>query len=161
MVMLHDVLEHLHDSPRDLLNDLLDLDKPEGLLFVTVPNAANIRKRIGLLMGKTNLPPFEEYYWVPGRWRGHVREYARDDLVKLCDYLSMDVLELRGCDHMLARLPGGARRAYILLTAIFGAWKDTWMLVARKKPRWAARKALSQDELMRVLVERTSSPYAW
>lgn len=30
MIMLHDVLEHLHDSPRDLLNDLLELGKPGG-----------------------------------------------------------------------------------------------------------------------------------
>ena len=59
MIMLHDVLEHLHDSPRDLLNDLLELAKPEGLLFVTVPNAVNIRKRIDVLRGKTNLPSFE------------------------------------------------------------------------------------------------------
>jgi hypothetical protein len=26
MIMLHDVLEHLHDSPRDLLNDLFELE---------------------------------------------------------------------------------------------------------------------------------------
>jgi SAM-dependent methyltransferase len=55
MIMLHDVLEHLHDSPRDLLNDLLELAKPKGLLFVTVPNAVNIRKRIDVLFGRTNM----------------------------------------------------------------------------------------------------------
>src|SRR4030042_560440 len=51
MLMMHDVLEHLHDSPRDLLNDLLELVKPEGYLFITVPNAVNIKKRISVLFG--------------------------------------------------------------------------------------------------------------
>ena len=58
MVMSHDVLEHLHHSPRDLLNDLCELIKPNALLFITVPNAVNIRKRIDVLRGKTNLPDY-------------------------------------------------------------------------------------------------------
>ena len=79
MVMLNHVVEHLHDFPRDLLNDLLTLVKPSGLLFITVPNAGNVRKRLDLLRGKTNLPPYEGYYWYPGRWRGRglgIREEA-------------------------------------------------------------------------------------
>jgi SAM-dependent methyltransferase len=37
MIMMHDVLEHLHDSPCNLINDLLEILKPEGLIFITVP----------------------------------------------------------------------------------------------------------------------------
>lgn len=161
MVMLHDVLEHLHDSPRDLLNDLLELAGPNGFLFVTVPNAANIRKRIALLTGKTNLPRFEDYYWRPTRWRGHVREYVKDDLNKLANYLDLELLELRGCDHMLSRLPGFGRPAYLLVTGIFDGWKDSWMLIAGKRPGWTPRKTLSAAERARILGESDSSPYAW
>ena len=74
MVILLDVIEHLHDSPRTLLNDLVDTLKDGGLLFITVPNAGNIIKRIDLLLGKTNLPPFDGYYWSPDPWRDHKRE---------------------------------------------------------------------------------------
>src|SRR5687767_5104388 len=42
LIMLHDVIEHLHDSPRELLNDLLERLKPGGYLFVTVPSAVNL-----------------------------------------------------------------------------------------------------------------------
>ncbi len=142
MVMLTDVIEHLHDSPRDLLNDLLELAKPEGLLLVTVPSAVNIRKRIDVVIGNTNLPPFEGYYWYPGAWRGHIREYVRNDLVKLAEYLNLEVLELRGIDQMLQKLPRGIRPAYLFITSIFPGWKDSWSLVARKKPGWRARKSL-------------------
>jgi SAM-dependent methyltransferase len=151
MVMLHDVLEHLHGSPRDLLNDLLELTKPGGLLFVTVPNAANIKKRIELLFGRTNMHDFASYYWYPGPWRGHNREYVRNDLVELSACLDLDVLELRGCDHMLQKVPGVVRPAYLLATRFLQGWKDSWLLVARKRARWSPKRRLPQDELTRIL----------
>lgn len=140
MVMMHDVLEHLHDSPRDLLIDLLELVRPEGYFFATVPNAVNIRKRIRVMFGKTNFPLFQQYYWYPGPWRGHVREYTKDDLAKLSEYLELDVAELRSCHHMLHKVPRAARPAYVGLSAIFTGWRDSWLLVAKKIPNWAPRK---------------------
>jgi SAM-dependent methyltransferase len=160
MVMLHDVIEHLHDSPRDLLNDLLELTKPEGLLFITVPNAVNIFQRRRVLLGRTNLPAFECYYWYPGAWRGHVREYAEDDLVKLCDYLNLEVLELKGCDHMRMKLPGILHPLYQFITGIFTGWKGTWLLVARKKPQWTSKKVLPRDEFVKILGKYTPFKYS-
>ena len=157
MIMLLDVLEHLHDSPRDLLNDLLELAKPGGLLFVTVPNAVNVRKRLSVLFGKTNLPGFEGYYWYPGAWRGHVREYVRDDLVLLSRYLNLDVLELRSCDFMLGKLPPGLRSAYVLATNLVRGFKDSWLLVSQKRQHWKPKKTMQQDELDEIL--RKSIPY--
>ena len=151
MVMMHDVLEHLHDSPRDLLNDLLELAKPGGLLFITVPNQVNIKKRMKVLLGKTNLTAYETFYWSATPWRGHVREYVRDDLVKLVDYLGLDICELRGCDHMLQKLPPPVRTAYMAATALFPDWKDSWLMVARKKKNWSPRKTVSREELNRIL----------
>ena len=46
---------------------------------VTVPNLVDIRKRIAVVFGKTNLGPFELYYWAPIPFRGHIREFTRDD----------------------------------------------------------------------------------
>jgi SAM-dependent methyltransferase len=151
MVMMHSVIEHLHDSPRELLNNLLELTKPGGLLFITVPNAVNIRKRIAVLFGKTNLTDFEEYYWHPDPWRGHIREYVKDDLVKLSKYLNLEVLEIRSCDHMLEdRLSSVTRPIYLFLTSMFRGWKDSWLLVAKKKEGWQPRKTLPQAELFRI-----------
>jgi len=140
MVMLNDVLEHLHDSPRELLNDLLGLLGPGGLLLVTVPNAVAVRKRLDVLRGRTNLPPFAAYYWSQGAWRGHVREYARDDLVRLAEFQGLEVVSLRGCDHMLHRVPRALRPAYQAATAPFQGLKDSWLLVARKPAGWANRR---------------------
>ena len=145
MVMLHDVLEHSHDSPRELLTNLLELCKPEGLLFITVPNAVNVRKRIDVCLGKTNYQRYELFYWYPGRWRGHVREYVRDDLSKLAEYLKVEVLELRGCDHMLQKVPSALKPFYLFITDIFDGLKDSWTLVVKKPKDWRPQNPTRSD----------------
>jgi SAM-dependent methyltransferase len=159
LVMSHDVLENLHDSPRELLNDLLELVKPGGLLFVTVPSAVNIRKRISVLRGQTNLPNYASYYWYPGPWRGHVREYVKSDMVKLAEYLDLEVVELRACDHMLRNVPAILRTPYLWVTALLPGWKDSWLLVARKRPGWVARKAASPERLAQLLGNNAAYMY--
>jgi SAM-dependent methyltransferase len=137
MIMLNDVIEHLHESPKDILLSLLDLLKDDGILFISVPNAGNIKKRLNLLMGGTNLPPFESYYWYPGLWRGHIREYVYNDLIKLSNFLDLDIELIYGCDHILKNIPTGLFPLYKFVTRFFPKWKDTWVLVARKKPDWS------------------------
>ena len=105
MIMLNDVIEHLHNSPRPLLISLIENLKDDGILLITVPNAGNIRKRIDLLIGKTNLPNFSDYYWSKDPWRGHVREYVYNDLKQLSDFLDLKLIILKGKNHMLQKVP--------------------------------------------------------
>ena len=149
-VMLHDVLEHLHDSPRDLLIELLSRVRDGGLLFVTVPNHLNLRKRIAAVRGHSIHPQFDTYYWYPGSWRGHVREYTADDCSRLAAALGLEVVEIAGVHHMLEKVPHRFRRAYLGLSRLFPSTRDTWSMVARKPAGWTPRPALSDDELRRV-----------
>src|SRR5262249_14665669 len=142
MVMAHHFLEHLHDSPRETVNDLVSLVKPDGYLFITVPNAVNLRKRICVMFGKTNMMNFDYYYWHPDPWRGHVREYTRGDLRSLATNLKVEVVELTGADHMLWRLPGPLRSLFRTGTALFPGLKDTWSLLARRPQGWTPRREL-------------------
>lgn len=137
MVMLHDVLEHFHESPRHVLLKLVDLVCPEGYLFVTVPSAVSLVKRMKVLIGRTNMPPFEQYYWSPDSHRDHMREYVRDDLVELAEYLGLEILELHDCHHMLHAVPRGLKALYRLLTALIPGSKDSWLLVAQKPKDWS------------------------
>lgn len=150
MVMLNDVMEHIHDSPRELLNALVSGLKPGGLLFITVPNLANIRKRIDLMRGRTNLANFDLYYWYRGTWRGPQREYVRGDLVSLAANLRMDIVELTTVHHMLQNLPSPLHPVYKALTKVFPDWRDTWLFVARKPQGWQPRLALSDAEFAKV-----------
>jgi SAM-dependent methyltransferase len=136
MVMLHHVLEHLHDSPRELLNSLLELVRPDGYLFITVPNAGNLRKRIDLLRGRSNLPEYGSFFWSGGPWRGHVREYVRPDLERLSAYLGLRTVELGAFHSMTRVLPRPVRPVWKALTALNPAWRDTWLLLAQKPADW-------------------------
>jgi SAM-dependent methyltransferase len=159
MVMIHDVIEHMHNSPKDLLNDLLSLCKPNGYLFITVPNAVNMRKRIHVLTGRSNYPRYDLYYWYPGPWRGHIREYVRDDLTQLADFLGSEVIELRGCDHMLAKVPRSLQWPYLTITDYFDGMKDSWTLLVKRGPAWTPRKSLPEGELHRILGRSTTFKY--
>ncbi|MGA3010659.1 MAG: methyltransferase domain-containing protein [Terracidiphilus sp.] len=136
LVMMNDVIEHLHQSPRRLLNELLEKLKPNGLLLITVPNAVNIRKRLDVMLGRTNYPPFESFFWYD-EWRGHVREYTRHDLESLAELLGIECRELRACDHMIDKVPYRLRWAYKSVTSVATAWKDSWLLLARKPAAWS------------------------
>lgn len=151
MFMMHDVLEHLHDSPRDLLNDALESVKPEGFFYITVPSLVNIRKRLSVLLGSTNLPDYQTYYWYPGSWRGPVREYTRGDLERMCDYLNLNIIELNGCHHMLERVPNSILPLYKLFTQFFPDLRDSWLLLAQKPKGWQPKRSISEKEFANIM----------
>lgn len=159
MVMAHDVLEHLHDSPRELLNLLVGSLKPGGHLLITVPNAANLRKRIDLLRGRTNLPRFEVYFWSHPRWRGHVREYVEGDLRELCASMGLICSELSHRDQMLHKARGLLRPIFLALSWIVPSFKDTVQLVARKPVNWVPVPPAEPERLARI--QQTVSHYQY
>ena len=80
-------LEHLHRLPKILLQSAVRIVKPGGTLVVEVPNAANLRKRLGLLLGHTNYAPFQEYSDSPP-YLYHIREYTVGDLSQLAQTIA-------------------------------------------------------------------------
>ena len=146
VLMLHNVIEHLHSSPRSLLNKLLRYVRPGGILAITVPNAANLRKRIHLLLGRTNYNRFEYFYWYPGLWHGHIREYVRGDLLLLSEFLGLELLELSTYHLQLDRLPVTARRLFVAFSVLAPGTRDSWMLIARKPLDWKPRFKPSPEE---------------
>lgn len=136
VLMSHDVLEHLHMSPRVLLNQLLQYVKPGGIMAITVPNAANLRKRIHLMMGKTNYNRFQYFYWYPELWRGHIREYVKKDLQLMTEFLQLELLDLSTYHLQLDVLPGYARQPFVAFSSLLPSVRDSWMLIARKPEDW-------------------------
>jgi 2-polyprenyl-3-methyl-5-hydroxy-6-metoxy-1,4-benzoquinol methylase len=148
MIMLHHVLEHLHDSPKDLMLLLLEMLKPGGYLFVSVPNAGNIRKRLALALGGTNLPNYSSYYWYPGPFRGHVREYVKGDLEQLAQFLNLRVVRLASYFHFPQRLPAVPLWLLDRLSFVAPGWRDSWLMVAQKPEKnWSPERARSGNDL--------------
>ena len=141
MIMLNDVIEHLHDSPREFMNNYLKYLKPEGYILITVPNAVNIRKRLAVIRGITNLPDYHNFYWSKGSWRGHVREYVKNDLFLLAKFLGLDIKTLKGCDQIIGKkLKGFKKIIFLAITFFDDTLKDSLILVAKKPNGWTPKQ---------------------
>ena len=97
------------DSTRDLLLRLIGLLKDDGYLYISVLNAANLRKRLLVMSGRTNYPRFPAYFWSGPCWRGHKREYVKGDLDLLSYYLGLEPVLLRENITDWTRCPAGRR----------------------------------------------------
>ncbi|HUJ72234.1 MAG TPA: class I SAM-dependent methyltransferase [Verrucomicrobiae bacterium] len=94
-IVTNHTLEHFHASPRKLLESSVDVLADGGLMVIEVPNAVNLLKRIKVLCGRTNYPPYEGFY-SEARWMGHVREYSVGDLTTLARLLGFDDWKIYG-----------------------------------------------------------------
>jgi len=86
------VIEHLHESPRNLLNTMGSFLRTNGLLIITMPNSVNLSKRLSVLMGQTNYVPVDQFFYSIDTWRGHVREYTLNEVVYICKESGFDVV---------------------------------------------------------------------
>lgn len=136
MVMMHDVIEHFADSPRSLLLALVELLQPGGYLYVTAPNAVNLRKRLLVLSGRTNYPRYPAYFWSGEIWRGHKREYVKDDLAQLCKFMGLQPVLLKGQHHRMRALPPWARGLFRATIGKVDSLRDTVALIAKKPRDW-------------------------
>lgn len=98
-------IEHLHGSPRVVLESGMRVLKPGGRMIIEVPNAVNLRKRLAVVTGRTNYGSYNSmYYGDP--FIGHVREYTTGDL------------------HQLARNIGVADYRISGTNTIYGDWAE-------------------------------------
>jgi SAM-dependent methyltransferase len=95
VVTTYHTLEHLHHSPKMLLESAIDVLKIGRILVIEVPNAANIIKRARLAIGRTNYLPFSQFY-ESKKWVGHIREYTIGDLSELACPLALRQWRIEG-----------------------------------------------------------------
>jgi predicted SAM-dependent methyltransferase len=76
VVIMGEVLEHLHTSPVHVLSFIRSFLKPGGLLILGTPNAVALEKRIMMLLGKN---PYELIRLNKNN-PGHFREYTVPEL---------------------------------------------------------------------------------
>ncbi|MEW6494261.1 MAG: class I SAM-dependent methyltransferase [Cyanobacteriota bacterium] len=138
VVMLNAVIEHLHESPRNLLNAAFEFTKPQGIVVVTMPNSVNLRKRLSVLLGKTNYPDIKGFYHSKGTWRGHIREYTLAETVYILKEVGGEVI-LSKTFHLNinSKLTNRVvRKIYELITAVVPTLRDGILVIARKPLNW-------------------------
>lgn len=90
-----DMLEHLHHSPKGFLHNCMRILRPNGILFIGVPNCVNLRKRLSIPFGRGAWSHFSEWY-EPKVFRGHVREPDIQDLKRIAQDLLLSDYQIFG-----------------------------------------------------------------
>lgn len=88
VIVMAEVIEHLHTAPQLVLAYLRSLLTDGGLLLVQTPNAAALHNRLLLLAGRN---PYE-LIRVQSNDPGHFREYTRRELTGLAQHAGFDVV---------------------------------------------------------------------
>ena len=142
VVTIINVIEHLHESPRDILNFAGTCLKPGGLLLVGMPNSVNLRKRFSVLMGRTNYTPVRGLYEYDGLWRGHTREYTLQETCEIVQWTGFDLVYKKTFHGMLrSRLHNPLlRMLFKSLCAAAPGFRDSVLVAGRKPLDWEPRQ---------------------
>jgi predicted SAM-dependent methyltransferase len=87
IVILAEVIEHLHIAPTSMLEFLKTMLADRGYLIVQTPNAASLVKRISLLSGRNPYEMIRENNENPG----HFHEYTKRELLDLARACGFEV----------------------------------------------------------------------
>jgi 2-polyprenyl-3-methyl-5-hydroxy-6-metoxy-1,4-benzoquinol methylase len=74
------VLEHYPHSLNVFMKNIVSMLKPEGRIYIEVPNIAFWKKRIDLLLGRSPLVPLEVIYRSKVPFTGHHHEFVKSEL---------------------------------------------------------------------------------
>jgi SAM-dependent methyltransferase len=112
--MFH-TIEHLHNSPRKLFQQISRALRPRGLFVLSGPNGVNLRKRFAVPLGKSNGSPMSDWYEEPV-FRGHVREPVVADLRYIAEDMELGDVRIVGRNFLgIGKFGQAARLADPLL----------------------------------------------
>jgi SAM-dependent methyltransferase len=96
VIVMGEVIEHLHTAPRLVLSFLRSLLTVGGVLIIQTPNAAVLHKRVELLVGRNPYELIRERQNDPG----HFREYTRKELVAAVEAAGLKVEQWFAADYL-------------------------------------------------------------
>jgi 2-polyprenyl-3-methyl-5-hydroxy-6-metoxy-1,4-benzoquinol methylase len=141
-VLLIDIIEHMHNSPRQILNYSITSLKPGGLLMITTPNVASLSKRLRFLVGKSAQVPVDFLYWNIGEFRSHFREYTKSELLRILQYQNLIsinaymlniALEDMSCKGIMGNI---ILQSYGIISNIIPNFRDTILICGKKPDGW-------------------------
>lgn len=115
IVIMAEVIEHLHTAPTLVLKFLKTIVKPNGYLIIQTPNAVALAKRIMFMLGRNPFEIIRENIDNPG----HFREYTLKELRQLAENAGFAVVLTECKSYFNAR--NSLEKLYITVTNILPA----------------------------------------
>lgn len=101
LIVMAEVLEHLHMPPSVVLGWIGSLLKPGGRLVVQTPNAVTLPHRLRMLAGRNPYGQLSANRASPG----HIREYTTKELAAAGKALGLEVEQLSTANYFTNRRP--------------------------------------------------------
>ena len=143
VVLLISIVEHLHGSPRELLNYSISLLKSNGMLLIEVPNTVALAKRLKVLFGKSNQVSADFIYWNVGEYRSHVREYTRSEIKQILSHHDLVAINSKMENIMINMVENTAFlkkiviKGYKLISNLYPNFRDTILISGKKPEDWS------------------------
>src|SRR5438874_1182331 len=95
VVVMTEVLEHLRDYPARSLAEARRILRPGGILVLTTPNAAYLRNRLRLVLGRSVYTSLSD--WLHGLPHArHAREYTVSELESVVRHAGLELETVTG-----------------------------------------------------------------
>lgn len=130
LVIIAEVIEHLHLDLDRILRQLWELTSPRGVVIIQTPNATSLKKRMAMLAGKNPFQMIIDDY-RPG-YGGHLREFTRKELKTYSEKNGFEVLELHTLNYFDYSHSYKARMYKVLSNRLPQALRDGVTIVLKK-----------------------------
>lgn len=135
LVLFNETLEHLAGSPLPAIREMARVLAPGGMMLITTPNAASLRNRLNLLLGRNIYTPLRVAVNVAA-YKCHNREYTLPEVVELVIMAGLE--PVRASRHNVGRPISGKLKkiAHAAYYAVTWAWPPgrSLICVVAKKP---------------------------
>jgi hypothetical protein len=127
VVIMAEVMEHLHTAPSIVLPWLRQMMQAGGVLIIQTPNAVALPNRLRMLLGMNPFQPLSTDRAYPG----HIREYTAAELRREAVAAGFDVVELRALNYFMSTKP--SNNLYQRLERLMpSTWRGGISMVLRK-----------------------------
>lgn len=97
LIVMAEVIEHLHTAPEAVFRWLKHLMRPESLLIIQTPNAVALHKRFQMLVGRHPFLPINESRESPS----HFRESTAMELVTMAATEGLRAIDVHAASYFL------------------------------------------------------------
>lgn len=127
LVIFAETLEHIFEDDKIVMRSVANLLRPNGLIYLTVPNAARHINRMKLLFVKNIF--WSKYDILNGVYGGygHIREYTVTEVKSILDEY-FDLKQIYGFS------PYGSKFIRTALNLLPTSWQSTIVSIGKKRP---------------------------
>ena len=139
-VIICETLEHLNFNPLPIIQEMNRILKPEGLLYVAMPNIARINNRVKLIMGRSIHNPVEDFFRQMDKKDNmlvglHWREYSLAETVKMLEAMGFETKKAYFFDKSDYGIPKNLQSILRKIACVYQPFKSSQVVISQKKTK--------------------------